>query len=111
METYQGSANYPTWAMDLFLSNDSDSYHQVEDKAYELRDVDMLAQWLESTYYITTDGYSAYGDIIAWAMGMIAGQDQTIDNTPISPTYLESSLTRYSLFLPYRMQVPIYAGD
>lgn len=86
-EGYNGWTNYPTWAVNLWLSNEKDLYFYFreltetikeevelgpEDKIYNLSLA--IKEFVEDNYPLPTDCYGFYGfysDILEFALGQV----------------------------------------
>lgn len=105
-ERYQGSANYPTWAVDLWLSNDEGLYNEatdlveraiadapmdantiggiwsVEDTA-KFRLADTLKEWIEEITREPLDDAEAFtgiaGDLLNYALGVVDWEEIATD--------------------------------
>ncbi|RIK08237.1 MAG: hypothetical protein DCC49_09240 [Acidobacteria bacterium] len=70
---YQGWANYPTWAVHLWLANDEMSYLASQDilaRAASARDGgEALREWIEGDSPL--EGASMYADILGWALQIV----------------------------------------
>lgn len=70
---YQGWANYPTWAVHLWLANEEGSYRATQDvlsgadTAYEGGAA--LRAWIEDGNPV--EEASMYADILAWALQIV----------------------------------------
>ena len=72
--TYNGWANYPTWAVHLWLANEESTYHAsrgvLADAGDPYRGADDLRQWVEEQSPLLGEA-SMYSDILAWALQIV----------------------------------------
>lgn len=92
---YQGWANYPTWAVHLWLANDEGGYLASQDvlaRATTARDGgEALQAWIEEGNPL--EGASMYADILGWALQIVdwdavaraMGPDDWDDAEPSAP--------------------------
>ena len=68
---YQGWANYPTWAVHLWLANTEDLYHGaigiLADAGEPSQGARDLREWVEDQNPLDTAGM--YTDILGWSLG------------------------------------------
>lgn len=71
---YNGWANYPTWAANLWLSNDEASYHAaegiVEQAGNAYRGAEEIKAWVIDNSPLGEDA-SMYADILGWALQIV----------------------------------------
>lgn len=71
---YNGWANYPTWAVNLWLSNDEATYFAsrevVEDAGEPLQGGENLRAWVEDLSPLA-EGASLYHDVLGWALQIV----------------------------------------
>lgn len=88
-QTYNGWANYPTWAVHLWLTNDEGLYNHVLETAYdcsgETRRVD-LADWIKDFVRgsIELDEASMRADLLGYAL-------DSVDWLEIADSFLEDA--------------------
>lgn len=78
-EGYQGWANYPTWAVALWIDNNQGDYEQAISIAQDwvddepdlatMRVADELEGWIEEAQ--PDLGATLYGDLLGWAIEMV----------------------------------------
>lgn len=86
---YQGCANYPTWAVTLWIDNEQGSYLYFRERAQEAWDnaeatsystreeqatralADEIEEWAEEQAEPMTSGASMLSDVMTWALGMV----------------------------------------
>lgn len=74
---FNGWRNYPTWAMDLWINNDSGSYWLMRDLMIESDNVLEFAERLEETFDVSVvdDLSGAASDLLTWACGQISWEE------------------------------------
>jgi hypothetical protein len=73
MTTYEGWANYPTWAVNLWLSNDEGTYHATNDAVRDAGSVYDASNAIESLVDDLMPELEAGigADIMGWAFQMV----------------------------------------
>jgi hypothetical protein len=73
-QTHNGWANYPTWAVNLWLSNDEHSYRAsrgvVDDAGDPFRGGADLKEWVEDRNPLGAEA-SLYQDLLGWALQIV----------------------------------------
>ena len=72
--SYNGWANYPTWAVNLWLSNEENIYHAsrgvLADAGNPHRGAADLQEWVEGSNPILGEA-SMYSDLLGWALQIV----------------------------------------